>query len=167
MVAWCTQNVYQDGSSFTWQQPCDNKTALTPLWCIFKTRSYKRLQSGSQATTLCPQYVNPTSEDMKPHIIASNKRAVTLVSLLESREQHYIKAINWPVSQNILQAITAFQSLALEPCPVQNTLAQVQSKINYWKKEKKRRKKHPPNNTVWNTISALSNTTNHAINCTS
>ena len=28
MVAWCTQNVRRDGSSFTWHQPCNNQAAL-------------------------------------------------------------------------------------------------------------------------------------------
>ena len=46
MVAQCPQNLHQDGSSFTWHQPCKKSTALQPLWWIYNQNTlYKASHS--------------------------------------------------------------------------------------------------------------------------
>jgi len=57
MVVWSIQNLRRDGSSFMWHQPygfCGRKA---------------RLNHAHALVTVCPKYVNPTSEDIKLHII--------------------------------------------------------------------------------------------------
>ena len=67
MVAWCTQNLRRDGSSFMWHQPCQRCKYTTSV-DIQKAR-YKKLVTHVES-----------------HASA--------VSLLESGEQRYIKAID-------------------------------------------------------------------------
>ena len=71
MIEWCTQNLRRDGSSFMWHQPCNNQIALsiTPFRWILKIRAMKEYSHSFR--------------------IACDMNAV---SLLESREQRYIKA---------------------------------------------------------------------------
>ena len=77
MVVWCTQKFRRNGSSFTWHQPCGHTQralASTPPRWRLKIRAIKGYttvtHSASHATYMCA------------------------VSLLESREQRYIKANN-------------------------------------------------------------------------
>ena len=77
MVAWCTQNVYQNGSSLTWHQPCNNQTALS----VYHFGGYSKKLTTTKNTTKGDSHSLRTC----------NK---STVSLLESREQHCIKVIS-------------------------------------------------------------------------
>ena len=66
MVVWCTQNLRQDGSSFMWHQPCQR--CKVPHFGGYSKKHYKKLVTHVES-----------------HASA--------VSLLESGEQRYIKAI--------------------------------------------------------------------------
>ena len=74
MVVWCTQNVRRDGSSFMWHQPCQRCNYITSL-DIQKTR-HKKLFTHAES-----------------HASA--------VSLLESGEERYVKAINYNNHNNL------------------------------------------------------------------
>ena len=85
---------------------------------------------------------------------------MTLLSLLESREQHYIKAINQPVMSQSKHT-ASYNSISIIGFRTMSS-TEYTSANRVPNQLLKNKQTHPPNNTVWNTISALSNTTNHA-----
>ena len=86
MVAWCAHNLHQDGSSFRWHQPCNNQIVLSLHHFVgyWKTCYYFIFNEG------CSQSFR---------IICDT----STVSLLKSREQCYIKAID---NNNKVQCVT-------------------------------------------------------------